>query len=184
MNAHALCVGRCTIGLLACAGALLLVSGCVEPAQRHDEFAVDTQETLSIDEVMERQATAGAIADATLNNSHFDGNMLNERGRMKLNAMVQKQGGPSTVYVDVADNAPARIDAVTKYLKDAGASSQNLKVEAGPNPNNTVAAVEGLSRMKKTESSAQENGGGRSMGMTESGTGSSATPSGTSVISK
>jgi hypothetical protein len=155
MNAHSSLIGR-AIASLACAGALILISGC-EPAQRHDEFSTDQQNTLSVDEVLERQATAGAAADATLNSSHFDGAALNELGRTKLNAIIQKNGAPATVYVNVADGAPDRIGAVTRYLKDAGASAQNIKVEAGPNPNATVLASEGIKRMQKTESSEKDS---------------------------
>lgn len=164
MNASTRLVGR-TLGTLACAGALLLVSGCMTPSERHDEFATDQQSTLSVDEVMERQATAGAAADATLNSSHFDGNSLNELGRTKLNAIVQRSNGPATVYVNVADGGAARVDAVTKYLKDTGATGQNIKVAAGPNPNATMAATEGLSRMQKTESTEKDERNERIIGV-------------------
>jgi hypothetical protein len=145
------------IGAVGAGALLLLAIGCMTPQQRHDEFMTDQQETLPVDEMMERQATAGAAQDATLNSSHFDGNTLNELGRTKLNAIVQ-QTGPSTVYVNVTDNGPERIAAVTKYLKDAGATSDNIKVESGPNPKTKVAAVEGLKRMQKTESVEEEKG--------------------------
>ena len=172
MNAQSSLFGR-TVGSLACAGALFLMTGCAEPAQRHDQFATDEQDTLAVDEVLERQAMAGAASDATLNSSHFDGTALNELGRTKLNAIVQRNNGPATVYVDVSDTAPARVDAVTRYLKDAGASSQNIKVEAGPNPKTTVAAVEGLKRMEKTESSEKDTRNERIIGVgVSNGTGS------------
>ena len=164
----------CVLAAFACTGALLVMTGCMEPAERHDEFSSETQNTLAVDEVLERQAMAGAAADGTLNSSHFDGNNLNELGRTKLNAIVQRGNGPATVYVNVGDNAPARIDAVTRYLKDAGASSQNIKVEAGANPQNTVAAVEGLKRMQKTESSEKDSRNERiiGVGVTNGGSGS------------
>ncbi len=164
MNASTRLVGR-KIGAFACVGALLVLSGCMTPAQTHDEFTTDQQSTLSVDEVMERQAMAGAAADATLNSSHFEGNSLNELGRTKLNAIVQKSNGPATVYVNVDDGAAARVDAVTKYLKDAGATGQNIKVAAGPNPNATMAATEGLSRMQKTESSEKDERNERIIGV-------------------
>jgi hypothetical protein len=172
MNAHTRLIGR-TFRSLACGGALFLIAGCMEPAQRHDEFMSDQQETLSVDEVLERQAMAGAAADGTLNSSHFDGSGLNELGRTKLNAIIQHGNGPATVYVDVADAAPARVDAVTRYLKDAGASSNSIKVESGPNPKTTVAAVEGLKRMEKTESSEKDSRNERIIGVgVSNGTGS------------
>ena len=61
MNASTRLVGR-KIGAFACVGALLVLSGCMTPAQTHDEFTTDQQSTLSVDEVMERQAMAGAAA--------------------------------------------------------------------------------------------------------------------------
>jgi len=171
MNAHTL-IGR-TFRSLACAGALFVMAGCQESVQHHDEFSTDQQETLSVDEVMERQAMAGAASDATLNSTHFDGTGLNELGRTKLNAIIQRGNGPATVYVNVADAAPARVDAVTRYLKDAGASSQNIKVESGPNPDTRVAAVEGLKRMNKTESSEKDSRNERIIGVgVSNGTGS------------
>jgi hypothetical protein len=163
MNAQVF-IGR-TIASSIFAASLVLSTGCMEPAQRHDEFESDMQETLSVDEVLERQAMAGAAADATLNSSHFEGSALNELGRTKLNAIIQRNNGPATVYVDVADTAPARVTSVTQYLKDAGASSQNFKVEAGPNPKTTVAAVEGLKRMQKTESSEKDERNERIIGV-------------------
>jgi hypothetical protein len=164
------------MGALACAGALFVLSGCMTPAQTHDEFSTDQQNTLSIDEVMERQAMAGAAADATLNSSHFDGSSLNELGRTKLNAIVQKNNGPATVYVNVADGAPARVDAVTRYLKDTGATGQNIKVAAGPNPDATMSATEGLSRMQKTESSEKDQRNERVIGVGVSNGATTETP--------
>lgn len=177
MKPYASLIGR-LLPSFACAGALLLAAGCTTPAQRHDEFSTDQPSTLALDEVLERQAMKGAAADATLNSSHFDGSALNERGRQKLNAVIQMSSGPATVYVDVADGAPDRIGSVTRYLKEAGASSQSIKIEAGPNPSNGVAAIEGLSRMKKVESSAKEGGSPQMVG---AGTSNRANPSPTQV---
>jgi hypothetical protein len=60
MNAQVF-IGR-TIASSIFAASLVVMSGCMDPAQRHDEFTTDMQETLSVDEVLERQAMAGAAA--------------------------------------------------------------------------------------------------------------------------
>lgn len=100
------------------------------------------------------QAAAGARADATLHECHFDGPCLNSLGEQKLNLMLQADGAcsPLAVYLAVSpEQMSERRAAVTRYLQDAGLQPNQIKLAAGPNPGAGAPAAPALQNLDKTD---------------------------------
>ena len=98
-----------------------------------DEDARDVNRTIAV------QTSRAAARDATLRPYHFDGPTLNSLGAQKLDLMARAERGdvPLTVYLDIGQepDQDQRRESVLAYLKDRGLRDEQIKIEAGSNPN-------------------------------------------------
>jgi hypothetical protein len=140
---------------------LTLLSGC-------ENFFPD-QTNGRVNTVIERQATAGAREDATLNPQDFDGLRLNSAGSKKLSRMVPVSHEDSlVVYLNVPSDQrmTPRRTAVTDYLSTCGVEASRVRIEAGGNPNVTALTAPALARMTKLETEPAGETTGASTGGT------------------
>ena len=129
-------------------------AGCQsQPAatgRAEEEFLRD-DETSAVTRLATRQTAAGAASDATLRPYHFDHDRLNSLGREKLDLMAAEgpdlrsaDGGEFVVYLDVAGDADGgrftrgREADVAQHMTERGLDPNVLRIEAGPNPHNTM----------------------------------------------
>jgi hypothetical protein len=144
------------------AAVLLLVAGCestrdgMRRQAEHDAFPVEDNARAYRRSAMAQEAV-GARHDGMLYAYHFDGDRLNSLGERKLSMMLRANDRdfPVVVYLNFpADDAriKARQDAVSAYFADAGLTADQLRFEAGPNPNATSPGAQNLARLNKTES--------------------------------
>jgi len=134
-----------------------LLGGCKssqpkEPKAFNKDFVPDDANR-SVWKALEVQSAAGAAEDGNLYDCHFEGSMLSDLGRDKLDLMARADRHPLVVYVDVQDDSAfsARQEAVTKFLAAAGMSTDDMLVKKGTNPNATSTAAPNIARMWKTE---------------------------------
>jgi hypothetical protein len=144
-------------------GAALV--GCQTDKSSMTEF-FPPEEEQAVRNVCEAQAASGARADATLQPFHFDEEKLNSLGEAKLDLMLKDDDAarPLVVYMNVPEKESVynlRRDAVTRYLEDRGVVNEQIKFEAGPNPNARSLAATHLTRIARTENhSASGEAGG------------------------
>lgn len=146
-------------GLLACL-AFLPACQSLNPACS-DAFPPGT-DVDSPRRIVQAQAAAGACADATLYNVHFDDCQLNSLGQSKLQLMLEARtpGIPMVVYVDTPADSPlwaARTQCVRACLAKANLPESQLKLVAGINPQTLTPAKDLLDRLPKTESGSAVN---------------------------
>ena len=154
--------------LTLCSFSLMLFlgnSGCTDPIGHDPQFPGE-YDVRAVDHFAEAQMAAGARHDATLHDFHFDGDVLNELGREKLDLIMTDAAGERTViYVDLpdpdatpavaegaADRNRPQIDAVSRYLVDAGYPEDRFETRAGPNVTTSSSAAASLARMKRIDS--------------------------------
>jgi len=108
------------------------------------------------------QSAAGAQADASLSSEHFTGGKLNSLGQAKLRMMMEGGAQPAVVYLGALDDATVNVRraAIDNWLKETGSGTDSLVVKAGFNPRTSTPAMENISRLKRTESTGEENGAG------------------------
>ncbi len=106
------------------------------------------------------QAAAGAQADASLSSEHFTGGKLNTLGQAKLQMMMQGGVQPAVVYLGALDDATVNVRraAIDNWLKESGSGTDALVVKSGYNPRSSTPAMEGISRLKRTESTGEQRG--------------------------
>ena len=147
-----------TISALA---ALALAAGCQhqppQDKQHGDDFAPQGQ-ARSVDQMTYAQAARGARADATLVQSHFDGDTLNTLGQQKLDLMLHdgQAADPLVVYLDVPQGTvDARRHSVVAYLADRGLNESQVRLESGPNPNSKSSAADAQAALKAIQPEPQ-----------------------------
>lgn len=124
----------------------------------NDHFAPDT-EPRSMHGVFAQQHANGARQDGTLYAHHFTGNELNSLGRQKLELMTSgAERGPVGIYLDIPkDNAYGpRESAVVAFVSTKGLASDAYSITAGPNPNLSTPAVQGLNGLAKQQESSAD----------------------------
>jgi hypothetical protein len=133
-----------------------------------------------IDIHVRQMAAAGAAADATLYDRHFDGGELNSLGRAKVALMLSAapKGQVLTIYVptDGSDErVQVRLASVEKYWKDSQYAAVQLQTKEGVNPFNTTPASSGLAGLRRIERPDQQGGANSSSSGSSTGSGSSGT---------
>ena len=141
----------------AIAALIIVGGGCKsKPVETTDRDAMEFYKACEVSPVTalaNTQIAVGARTDATLRPYHFNDAGLNSLGREKVDFMIRETGDDSTgklvVYVDLPkgegdadkDLVKARQDAVSAYLVNAGRSQDSFRLEAGFNPNDTIAVT-------------------------------------------
>jgi hypothetical protein len=176
----------CAAAAVLSAGIFLAIGGCKnenatqEPPQtlyNADQFQPNDS-SRALWQNVQRQVAQAARESSTLNVTDFDdANQLNEIGRAKVDAMTaDRNDQPPIIYLDLpaaANNAAVqqRRAAVEQYLREnaaANSMAQNIQVRVGPNPDpsRNGLAVDGISRLARTESMPTQSGGGTGSSMT------------------
>jgi hypothetical protein len=147
---------------------LSLAVGCSrtheDAASREDGFPMFDHRP-DVARMMNAQAIVGARKDATLRDAHFDGTQLNSLGREKLALMLHREPAdqPQPIYLDLDGPnklAQQRRRGVVRYLEDAGIDMASIKINDGPNPDNSHPAAPSIARLSKTETMQGEGGPG------------------------
>lgn len=157
-------VGKWASGLVAMFLAGALNAGCSRHVVGEQDDFMHESLGDNARAVLHAQASRGAVRDGTLYPMHFDGRKLNSLGKQKLGLMLERreQDAPLEVYLDLepADaTARARVDAVSEYLKEHNLAASEFTVEVAANPDTYHPAADGLTRMRKTESTDAATGG-------------------------
>jgi len=136
---------RWILGLATGAALIAAAAGCQSNGFQHGESFPGNDQTRDVKRFSEVQAARGAREDATLREYHFAGDKLNTLGQERIDLMLADGDVYSTlvVYLDVASDAQLapRQQAVSSFLKDRGMKDDQIRLENGPNPNSTTAAV-------------------------------------------
>lgn len=145
-------------------------AGCQMDNSSVTEFFPPADAPRATQQFMTVQAASGARNDATLQPLHFDGEHLNSLGEAKLDLLLKDDDTvePVVLYMNVSDkdsNYSARKDAVTRYLEDRGLPKDQVKFEAGPNPNVHSMAATHIAGVIKQETAASSEGGVASSSM-------------------
>ena len=144
---------------LAMAAGVLAVGGCDKNKEKAppESFFQSEDITRKPQRFADLHAAAGARADGTLRNYHFDCGKLNSLGEHKLDLMLMDDEAcvPMIVHLDMPDNdeAKARKASIVAYLKDQGLADDQVKFEGGPNPKVTSPAAPNLAALPKTDTS-------------------------------
>lgn len=162
-------------GMIATA-ALFAVAGCCSQKQQCNkccskegyndpwfpEFA-----THVYDQAAYQQAASAARKSSTLWDMHFHGAALNSLGEDKLSLMFDDddQSKPHVIYLDTTgDDAVSALQAenVKSFAIRGGVDPESIKIERGPNPNDTTATAPLLKNYNKTETTGDTGsiGGG------------------------
>lgn len=119
-----------------------LAAGCSSstPTADHwqDSFFRHADQVSPARRVLDKQAAAGAFADATLRAAHFDGTALSDLGKSKLDAMIDgADGRPITVFVDIGSSAVLATSlqpAIETHLISRGVAAERITIRTGANP--------------------------------------------------
>lgn len=148
-------------------GAVALILGCEGPKPVGREFPSE-QSIRAPQRFLETQAAAGARADSTLSESHFDGEQLNSLGRQKLDLTLKGDHSlsPLTIYMDIPQTdatAEARRRAVVLFLKDRGLLESQVRFAGGANPESAWSTDPALRQRQRTEQGGEKPADGAPM---------------------
>jgi hypothetical protein len=137
--------------------------GSPQVAKNHAEDFAPDDDTRATRRIIDSQAVAGARADMTLYEAHFDGAGLSSLGTHKLDQVLHSTGSmtPLVVYISVSDDKYAldHRSAITNYLADRGGlKPEQIKFENGPDPDTYMPSKQGLDDLAKQDSSASSGG--------------------------
>jgi hypothetical protein len=137
-----------------------------EPWVIGDPYIHPENYTTLFDKHAQAMAAAGAAADSSLYDQHFDGTELNALGRTKIALMLQAapKNEPLTIYVPPTganERVQARLAAVNKFWRDSQWAALTVQAKQGTNPETSASAAAGLAGLRKLEKEeGQAQGGG------------------------
>ena len=108
------------------------------------------------DRILMRQAASGAAADRTLYGHHFQAGGLNSLGENKLRLMLEDAGFVAEPQVHIASGERGHIDAVRRYLSDAGLV-QSPQIISGTNPETLRPLAIGLQQQGALDTDQQRS---------------------------
>jgi hypothetical protein len=160
--------------------ALLCLASCQHREEALDPtlenfFAEDAGAADKAGRFVGAMSAAGARADGTLSNYHFDGRRLNSLGEDKLARMMsdERAAEPMRVYLNLDERDSASKDrraAALAFLKDAGLSESQVEVVFGQNPENWSPAALQIENLPKTETGGAEGGAAKGTDASARGT--------------